>query len=274
MKPFFRRLIAIPQDHGSWVFILSPLIIGMFAGKVFRPGTLVAAVAAMAAFLLRQPLATIVKVYSGRRPRTDLMAALFWSALYGLIGAAAVMTLILLGDGYVVYLAVPGVPVFVWHLWLVSRRAERRQTAIELIATGVLSLAAPGAYWVGLQHYDPFGWWLWLLTWLQSGASILHAYMRLEQRVLRETPDRATQWHMARGAIAYTSFNVLFALALGVAGVLPRLILVPYLVQWLETLWGAFHPALRVKPMLIGVRQLIVSIVWTLLFVVFWVFVR
>jgi hypothetical protein len=264
------KQIAIPQDHGSWVFILSPLVVGIFAGRVFHQGTVMIVVAAMAAFLMRQPLTTVVKVYSGRRPRTDLPAALFWTALYALIGIIAVAGLILSGNGYVTYLAVPGIPVFAWHLWLVSRRAERRQRFVEIVATGVLSLAAPGAYWVGLQHYDPAGWWLWLLTWLQSGASILHAYMRLEQRVLREMPERTTQWRMARGAIAATSFNMLFTLALGVPSLLPRFLFLAYIVQWLETLWCAFHPAVRMKPVLIGVRQTIISVLWTVLFIVFW----
>ncbi|MBI1855919.1 MAG: YwiC-like family protein [Chloroflexi bacterium] len=35
MQSFLRKQIAIPQDHGSWVFILSPLIVGIFAGKTF-----------------------------------------------------------------------------------------------------------------------------------------------------------------------------------------------------------------------------------------------
>ncbi len=268
MRSIFRKQIAIPQDHGSWVFILSPLIIGIFSGRNVRPGTALVVVAAMAAFLMRQPLSMLVKVYSGRRPRTDLPAALFWSALYALVAALAALGLVLLGDGYVIYLAVPGLPVFAWHLWLVSRRAERRQVLVELVATAVLSLAAPGAYWVGLQRYAPFGWWLWLLTWLQSGASIVHAYMRLEQRTLREMPDRATEWRMGREAIAFTSFNVLLTLALGLSGLLPRLIFAPYVVQWLETLWGTFHPAVRLRPVVIGVRQLIVSVIWTVLFIV------
>jgi hypothetical protein len=270
VQSLFRKQIAIPQDHGSWVFILSPLIIGIFAAGSFHLATLVVAVAAMDAFLVRQPLTTLVKIYSGRRPRTDLPAALFWTGVYCFIGLLAVGALILLGDGYVVYLAVPGIPVFAWHLWLVSRRAERRQAGVELVATGVLSLAAPGAYWVGLQHYDPTGWWLWLLTWLQSAASIVYAYLRLEQRVLSAIPDRSVQWKMARRAIIYASFNVQFTLVLGLAGVLPRLICIPYVLQWIETLWGATHPAVKVKPVRIGMRQLIVSTLWTVLFIVFW----
>ena len=132
-----------------------------------------------------------------------------------------VAALILLGDGYVTYLAVPGIPVFAWHLWLVSRRLERRQAGVELVATGVLSLAAPGAYWVGIQRYDPLGWWLWLLTWLQSAASILYAYLRLEQRLLPQIPARSVQWSMARRAVSYTSFNLLFSLCTWPGGPAP-----------------------------------------------------
>ena len=141
---------------------------------------------------------------------------------------------------------------------------------VELVATGALSLAAPGAYWVGVGHYDPAGWWLWLLTWLQSAASILYAYLQLEQRVLPMIPDRMTQWRMARVALSFTSFNLLFSLMAGMLGWLPRLIFIPYAVQWLESLCGASHPAVGLRPVQIGMRQLIVSSLWTILFIVFW----
>ncbi len=238
MRSLFRRQIAIPQDYGSWVFILSPLLVGIFAGRNLRADTAVLAIAALAAFFLRQPLTALVKAWSGRRPRTDLPAAFFWSAVYGVIGLLAVAVLISLGDGYVTVLAVPGLPVFAWHLWLVARREERKQVGVELVATGVLSLAAPGAYWVGIHHYEPFGWWLWLLTWLQSAASILYAYLRLEQRLLPAVPPLRVKASMAAGVLAFTSFNFLFSLAFGLVGLLPPLIFIPYLLQWLELLWA------------------------------------
>jgi len=28
----FRRHVALPSEHGAWVFLLSPMIIGFFAG--------------------------------------------------------------------------------------------------------------------------------------------------------------------------------------------------------------------------------------------------
>lgn len=267
---YLRRQIYLPQDHGSWVFLFSPLLIGLFAAGRFTPASLSLIVAAMAAFLARQPVTIAVKTYSGRRPRSDLPAAWFWILLYGFILLIALAGLLVAGFGYLLALAIPGIPVFAWHLWLVSRREERRQVNIEVIGTGVLSLAAPAAYWVGLGRYDPAGWWLWVLVWLQTAASIVYAYLRLEQRELAHMPASHELWQMGLRSFAYTTFNLLMTLALGLTSVLPRFLFLPYLLQWAETLWGIFNPAIKWKPTRIGIRQLIVSTLWTVLFILFW----
>jgi hypothetical protein len=269
---YFRKQIFLPQDHGSWVFIFSPLLIGLFAGKHFSIESMYLIIAAMTAFLLRQPVTMAIKAWSGRRPKTDLRASFFWVAVYGMIILAALFGVIRAGFGYLLYLAVPGAPVFAWHLWLVSKREERRQINVEIIAIGALALAAPAAYWVGVGRYDPIGWWLWILTWFQNAASIVYAYLRLEQRDLTQVPARPELWSMGLRAFAYTTFNVASTVSLGLASVLPRFIFIPYLVQWSETLWGIFHPAIGWKPTRIGIRQLIVSVLWTILFIVTWRF--
>ncbi len=274
MKQLFKKQIALPQDHGSWVFILSPLLVGSFAGGSFNRSILYLAIAAMSAFMLRQPMTIAVKAYSGRRPKTDLPAARFWLLVYGLIAALALIGLILEGFGYILYLAVPGAPVFAWHLWLVSRRAERRQAGVEVIATGVLSLSAPAAYWVGLHEYDPAGWWLWALTWMQSAASIVYAYLRLGQREMSQ--EQASAWRrgdwirMGGRALLYTSFNLVICAAAGFSDLVPKLVFIPFLLQWLETIWGVLNPAIGWKPTRIGIRQLIVSTLWTVLFILVW----
>jgi hypothetical protein len=274
MGTYFKRQAALPQDHGSWVFILSPLLVGFFAGGDFNYASFNLFAAAMAAFLIRQPMMVIVKAMSGRRSAADLPAARFWSLVYGLISALALTGLILEGFGYILYLAVPGAPVFAWHLWLVSKRAERRQAGVEVIATGVLALTAPAAYWVGVGEYNPTGWWLWLFCWLQSAASIVYAYLRLGQREI--SPEQAGaksrgEWiRLGRRALLYTSFNLVASAALGFFNLIPQFIFIPFLLQWLETLWGVTHPALGWKPTRIGVRQLIVSAAWTVLFIASW----
>lgn len=278
----FKRHIALPQDHGSWVFILSPLLIGLFAGQRFTPASVNLIIAAMGAFLLRQPVSVAVKAYSGRRSRNDLPAARFWMLAYGALVLLSLGGLIAKGYTFVLILALPGLPVFAWHLQLVSRRAERRQAGVEILATGALALAAPAAFWIGREVYDPLGWALWLGAWLQSATSIVYAYLRLEQREMpfeQERPEKGKQAagpgrsavsRLEKRAFAYTSFNLALALVLGWFAILPRWIFVPYLLQWAETLWGIFRPAIGWKPVKIGVRQLAVSALWTALFIICW----
>jgi hypothetical protein len=270
LKPFFVRQIAVPTDHGSWVFLISPLLIGLFAGGRWKLASLYLVLAVMAAFLMRQPVTVAVKAYAGRRSRRDLPAARFWMVMYAALGLLAVMGLIWQGYAWVLVLALPGAPVFAWHLWLVSRRQERRQAGVEILATGVLALAAPAAYWVGAGRLEAAGWWLLALTWLQSAASIVHAYLRLEQRELKQAPQVPVRLRMARRALLYTSFNLAAVIGLGLAGVVSAWLWAPYALQWLETLYGTFRPAVGAKPVRIGLRQLLVSTLFTILFILLW----
>ncbi len=266
----FLRHVALPSDHGSWVFLLSPLLIGLFAGDSWSISTLFLIVASLAAFLIRQPVTIIVKVYSGRRSRRDLTTAWFWIGIYAIIGAIGLVGLLLQGFAFIFILALPGIPVFAWHLYLVSKRAERRQMGVEIVASGVLALAAPAGYWLGVGWADPLGWLLFALTWLQSAASIVYAYLRLQQREMDKVPGINTRIRMARRALTYTTFNVLLVVILAIANIFPLLLILPYSLQWVETIYGTLKPAVGLRPTRIGVRQLIVSSLFTLLFILTW----
>jgi len=274
MNSVFKKQIALPQDHGSWVFIFSPLLIGFFASGRFQLPGLYLLIAAMSAFLIRQPMTVIVKALSGRRSAADLSPARFWVLVYGFIAAAALIGLTLSGYSYILYLAVPGAPVFAWHLWLVSKREERKQAGIEIVATGVLALAASAAYWVGIGSYSSEGWWLWLFNWLQSAASIMYAYLRLRQRDISPeqaaAKSRSDWWRLGQRAVLYTSFNLVLSLCLGYFKLIPAFVFIPFFVQWAEALWGATHPAVGWKPVRIGIRQTLISAAWTFLFIAVW----
>ncbi|MCK4898347.1 MAG: YwiC-like family protein [Anaerolineales bacterium] len=269
-QTYLRRHIALPGEHGAWVFLLSPLLIGLAAGGKLTIASLYLVIALLAAFFLRQPVTIAVKAYSGRRSRRDLPAARFWMLVYGTIALLAVISLVAEGYGYVLILAVPGIPVFIWHMYLVSKRAERRQIGVEVVGSGVLALAAPAAYWIAIGSTDPIGWWLFILTWLQSAASIVYAYLRLEQRELSEIPSTAIRLRMGRRALMYTSFNLLAVSIFSLSGSLPSLLPVPYALQWAESIWGIMKPAVGVKPTKIGLRQLVVSTLFTILFILTW----
>jgi len=160
----FLRHVALPSDHGSWVFLLSPLLIGLFAGGNWSISSFYLIISSLAAFLVRQPVTIAVKVFSGRRQKRDLPAAWFWIGVYSFVGLLGLLGLVSQGFTFIFILALPGIPVFAWHLYLVSQRAERRQVGVEIVASGVLALAAPAGYWIGIGSADPLGWLLFSLT--------------------------------------------------------------------------------------------------------------
>ena len=108
LQKYFRKHIAITNEHGSWVFLLSPLFIGLLAGKSFTTASVFLILAALAVFLIRQPISIAVKIYSGRQSRKNLPATRFWILVYGLIAVGATLGLILKGFYYLLYLAIPG----------------------------------------------------------------------------------------------------------------------------------------------------------------------
>jgi len=264
------RHVAVPNEHGSWVFLFSPLLIGLFPGEKFHSGSLLLIGAALAAFMLRQPITILVKIISKRRPRSELPAALTWIAVYGLIAVGFLSGLIAMGYTPILFLAVPALPVFAWHLWLVSQRSERRQPVVEIAGSGVLALVAPAAYWVGTGHYDPIGWLLWGLAWLQAGVSIYYAYLRLQQRVWKEIPDLSQRWQAGRTIVFGAAGALILVGLFAIFKIVPTWLPLAFLVQFAEAIWGTFHPAVKAKPTHIGVRQLIVSTLFTIVFIIAW----
>lgn len=268
----FQRHIAIPVEHGAWVFLLSPLLTGFVVSRSFNLAGLLLVGAALGGFFFRQPLTIAVKVLSKRRPKSDLGPALFWMAVYGAITAISSGVLLLSGHIYLLFLAVPALPVLIWNLWLVSRRAERRQPVVEIAGSGVLALTAPAALWVSSGVYQPTGWILWGLFWLQGAASILYAYMRLEQRVWDKKPAQQVLVKTALNTFLMTTVNLFLVFGFSITNLVPGLLPLAFCVQWFETIWGAFNPAVQVKPTQIGIRQLIVSSIFTVVFILAYLF--
>jgi len=266
----FRRHVALPADHGSWAFFLGPLIVGLFAGGRWHTTVIYLSVAAVCGFLVRQPIGLLVKVAAGRRGRDVLPAAAFWVALYGAVAALHVTGLVLRGFAYILVLAVPGLFVFGWYLLLVYRRAERRRWLMEVLAAGSIALVAPAGMWAGRGAADPLGWWLWLLMWLQSATGIAHVYLRLEQRTLKRKPPAAERMRTGTPVLTSAATGLLLAFVLGQSGVVSHWLWVPYFWQASEVLRGVWLPALGVKPVAIGVRQLLVKIVFVVLFIALW----
>jgi hypothetical protein len=78
---------------------------------------------------------------------------------------------------------------------------------------------------------------------------------------------------MGRRSLLYTSFNLALVIAFATSSVLPHLVPLAFLIQWIETIWGTFRPAIGWKPTRIGIRQLLVSTLFTILFIITWNFI-
>lgn len=153
---------------------------------------------------------------------------------------------------------------------MVSKRAERRQKLIEIAAGGVLALAAPAAYWVGLQDYSSTGWMLWVLSWLQVSGTILYAYLRLKQRKLTQTPTLRESIVQARETILFNFLLFIVVMVLAIFSIVPALLPIAFIIQPIEIIWGVSHPAIKVPPKQIGIRQLVVSILFTIVLILTW----
>jgi hypothetical protein len=81
-------------------------------------------------------------------------------------------------------------------------------------------------------------------------------------------PTLKERWGRRRRALAYASFNLLTVILFSALGWQPRWLWLPYLLKWLEVKRGIQHLAMRAKPTKIGWRQLTVSTLFTILFVV------
>ena len=255
-RRLWRRHYFIPTEHGAWIWWIGPFLIGAAAGGKLGLDALVLLLAVAAAFFMRHPTAIAVKALSGRRPRSDLAPGLFWTAAYALVALVAVLILVRSGHAQLLWLAIPGVLVFAWHLWLVSRREERGQRGVELVAAGVLALAAPAAYWVAGGPGALTAWLLWLLTWLQSAASIVFVYLRLEQRRLPALPPPSERWRLGARTLVYHLFNLVAATGLAALGRVPVLVPVAFALMLADALQGVAQPPVGSRPAAIGLRQL------------------
>lgn len=262
------RVAAVPSDHGAWVFLSMPLVIGIVAGGKPRAATAFLVLAALAGFLLRQPLTIAVKVLAGRRSKEMLPAALAAGCAYGALLSASAAAMALSGAGHVLYLAVAALPVLIWYLELVRRSAERRALVLEVLASGVLALAAPAGLWIGIGRYAPEGWLLWVLVWAFCTWSILFVYMRLIQRGWRQRPSRRDLWDAGKLPLALAQLNLAGVILLASLGEIPPVLPLAYVVPLVETLWGMLVPGLSAKPRAIGFRQLAVTALSLALFVI------
>jgi hypothetical protein len=262
---FFRKQYALPAEHGAWIWFLGPYALGVAAGGRLSLPLLWLLLAGLFGFLLRQPVAILVKVHAGRRDRRQLAPAVLWSVVYGSLALVSSLPLILAGYAQLLGLAVPGLMVFGWHLWLIKRRSERHRPGVEVVAAGVLALLAPAAYWVAGGSAIPVATGLWAISWLQAAASIVLIHLRLDQRSWLAGLGRNELLARGRRALAYHAFNLIVAAGSRLFFDVPAWVLAGFGLMLLDCIDAVFRPARGRPPRRIGLRQTVMSSAFILL---------
>ncbi len=241
-----------------------PLIFGIAVARAFPPSLGWLLLASLGAFLSLQPLTLLVKVLAGRRPRDERAPALLWLFLYGLAALIGVIGLVAQGAGWTLALGALAAPVLIWQMALVMRREERGQMGVELVGSGVLALNALAGYGVATGiGIDTRGLVLFALSWLQAAAGIVYIYLCLDYRRMKTPPPGGERWRLARRALLYTGANVVVALILAALGLAPIGAGLAFALLLIEVVvGGVLSPPIAARPVAIGVRQLIVTMIF------------
>lgn len=252
MRPrWLRGRYVLPSEHGSWVWWTGPFVVGTVAGGSVRGGVAALATATLAAFLLHQPCAILVKAMVGRYPPRDAAPALGWVVALALVATAALGCVVAHGDAPALLWAAPGAALFVWHLRQVARRRERRRVGWTIVFGAALACAAPAAYDVAGGDDMRRAWLLLAFCAAHTASSITTVYLRFAQRL---GPARAWPSALAHAVAA--------ALAVGgvAAGWAPAAVLVPFAIAAADGATAILRPAARLRPAEVGVRQLAVDV--------------
>lgn len=264
---WWRRHLALPQEHGSWPLFLMPCFVGAAVAGEWNGPLWRFLFGSLALFLGRQPLGLYARTRFGRRQAKDAHLALGWAVAYLLLAGVLLLPLLWQGRSGLLLLAAPAAGLMLLYLVLLTRRQERAFW-MQALAVAGLSLGAPGAYYAATGRWDVVTFWLWLLVFLGGLEGVLSVQVRLTQRNGEMDKHEHT---VARRAAGY-ELVMLVTVALLVAGrQVPGLVWVPFLLLTLRTTWYLVHPMQDVRILHIGISQMGTTTAFGLLLVgAFW----
>jgi hypothetical protein len=174
------RSVALPTEHGGWSFITEPILLGLLLAP--NLGGIALGIAALGAFLLRQPLKLYVKdVRSGRRvPRTYV--ARQFLLLYGTLTiAASLITLMLIPLFDALLPLLFALPLFAIQLTYDIGNKSRSLVAemTGALATGALASSIVLMY--GWSLFPALGLWLALAAKAITAVFYVRSRLRLER---------------------------------------------------------------------------------------------
>jgi YwiC-like protein len=171
------RPLLLPTEHGGWGLLVEPILVASLAAPSVAGGWL--ALAALGAFLARQPLRVAMDDWRHRRrvPRTSIACAI--AAAYLLVAGLALLGAASWARQPFWPLALVVGPMALVTLWYDSRGESRRLIPELIGATALAAVAAATALGAGWSW--PFALALWASALLRG----LPAIVTVRERVRR-----------------------------------------------------------------------------------------
>jgi hypothetical protein len=245
-----------------------PLLIGFIIAPDWNWRSLVLIAAALGFFLVRYPLALLVKTRN--RSNANRAHLWYWTLIYGGITALCGIWLVFVQQLWLLLpLGVLGGLLLVFHLWLVARRQEMSVIG-ELAGIFGLALGAPMAYYTAGGQMDRTALMLWLVNALYFGGTVFYIKLKVRQQPRQPAPSQLSErLAKAKACLGYQTVALtilLLLVTLRLAPLLTPLALIPATVK---VLWGAGHwqDKKTLSLMRLGLIEIFHSLAFTVLIV-------
>jgi len=246
------RRVVLPTEHGGWAFLAEPMLLGLLVAPSLSGALLT--VAALAAFLSRQPLRTVLldRRRGKRHPRTRVAERALAAALVVTAGAAA--GAVLRAEGPVL-LALGLISPFAATVLAFDLALRPRHLAAEVAGgLAVGGLASAIAIARGWPLAPAFA--LWVVLAARAAPSIL--YVRARLRLERGAPIRRSP------PIGSALLGVLLGLWLAHEGLAPWLSVGALGLLALRAVHGLSRFRLRMRTWVLGVTEITFGLVTVL----------
>jgi hypothetical protein len=224
-----RLALPLPREHGTWAWLLVPLVVGAGVADRSNLPVLFLALSVVFGFLARVP-AELAFRQDARR-----MAYGGWAILFGAIAAGGVTVLLTYYERW--WLLPLGAPVIVGPLVVVSSRALRFRWRDfgELLVVACFAALAPAAHYAAVGSLKATGLSLWLLSALYSGSSVF--YIRMLLSGTRESSSDSARPDRRLAILVYhVTLVVLVTLAV-LVGDAPPLVVVAFAPLLIKVTW-------------------------------------
>ncbi|MBE7551268.1 MAG: YwiC-like family protein [Anaerolineales bacterium] len=230
----------LPKEHGSWAMLIVPLLLGLVIAPVWHGQALLLLLAALGFFLVRYPLAVLVK--TRKRATADKALLWRWTAIYGGLTVLSGGWLVFVqGLGWLAVMGLFGGLLLLFHLWLVSRRQEMSLGG-ELVGIVGLALGAPMAYYAASGYLDQVAAVLWLINALYFGGTVFYIKLKVRQQPRLPAPERVGERLVkAKACLAYQTVALTLLLALATLQWAPLLTPLAFVPVTIKMVYGAWQ---------------------------------